>query len=108
MDLKEMSALTALNNMMEKGYLDICCIDSVGKLLGVKPDAHDSYTLLRPLHCIHFKQMPEPLREAIPSLVQDCLGVSPSFKFTTLKAQVIELQPESRPKGFLQRIGMSK
>lgn len=97
-DLKELSALTALNNMMQGGHFNICCVDSVGKLLGVKPDDHESYAILRPLHCVDFAKMPQPLRDAIPSLVQDCLGVSPTYQFKSIKpGDVIEVSvPQQR------------
>lgn len=106
-DLREMAALTALNNMMDKGYMDICCVDSVGALMGIKPSAHESYTLLRPLHCVQFDKMPAALREAIPSLVQDCLGVSPTYRFKSARPQVIEVSEPAPRKGILRRLGIT-
>lgn len=102
-----MVALTALNSMMDKGYMDICCVDSVGALMGVKPSAHESYALLRPLHCVHFDKMPAALREAIPSLVQDCLGVSPTYRFKSARPQAIEVNDPAPSKGILRRLGIT-
>lgn len=105
-DLKELSALTALNDMMEKGRFDICCIRDVGKLLGRDSEGHESFAILRPLHMVAFSKMPPKLREAVPSLVQDCLGVSPSYRFTTLQPQIIDVTPEQPKGGFLRLLGV--
>ena len=83
-DIKQLAALTSLNSMMDKGYMDICCVDSVGKLLGINPKISDSYNTLHALHCVHYAKMPQELRDAIPALVQECLGVAPTFKFIEL------------------------
>lgn len=107
-DLKQLSALTALNHMMSKGHFDICTIDSVGKLLGVDPRG-EAYDILRPLHCIDWAQMPEQLKEAVPSLIQRCLGVAPVFKFSNLRQRVIDV-PEAAPSSssarFLRLMGV--
>jgi hypothetical protein len=112
-DLKQMSALTSLNSMMHKGYFDICTVDSVGELLGIKPREADAYLILRPLHCIHFNRMPQELRDAIPSLIQECLGVAPVFQFRTLDPLVIEIRepveaPTPKRSGFLRLLGGGK
>ncbi len=104
-DLKELSALTALNDMMEKGRFDICCVRDVGKLLGRDAEGHESFAILRPLHMVSFSKMPAKLRDAVPSLVQDCLGVSPSYRFATLQPQIIDVTPQPKG-GFLRLLGM--
>lgn len=101
-DLKQQIAITSLNSMMSKGYFDICTIDTVGKLMEVNPKG-EAYTMLHPLHCVHFDKMPPDVREAIPSLIQECLGVGPVFKFKTLEPEVIEVAPAKR--GFLRLLG---
>ena len=103
--LKELSALTALNHMMQQGRFDVCCLREVGELLGVNPKSHASYAILAPLHCIYFDKMPAPLRDAIPSLVQDCLGVSPTYQFASIKPQVIEVDTPQPKSGFLRLLG---
>jgi hypothetical protein len=107
-DIKELAALTALNDMMDKGRFDICCVREVGKMLGVNAEAHDSYRVLSPLHMIHFGKMPQQLQDAIPKLVQDCLGMAPTFRFKTVKAEVIEVNEQPPSKGFLRLLGVSK
>lgn len=113
-ELKELAALTALNNMMEKGYLDVSCIRNVGELLGIKPEQHRSWLILQPLHCMNFNKMPKALQEAIPQLVQDVLGVSPTYTFKSVTAgQLLEvLTPvkddapvKNKAKGFLRLLG---
>lgn len=105
-DLKQLSALTALNHMFAKGWLDICTIDSVAKLLGIDPKG-EAYDILRPLHCIHFNTMPAALREQIPELIKACLGVQPVFQFSAkeLAGQVAEIgEPKAAPKKGLLRL----
>jgi hypothetical protein len=103
-DLKHLSALTALNAMMAKGYFDICTVDSVAELLGVSVRGSDAYKTLRPLHCVHWPQMPQELREAVPGLIQECLGVEPAFQFKTLQPGVIEVRPAEPRRGSLLRL----
>lgn len=93
-NLKHLSALTALNNMMRKGYLDICCIDSVGELLEVNVKC-EAYQILRPLHCVHFDKMPKALADKIPELVQQCIGAEVIFTFTTATQTEILVAPPS-------------
>ena len=92
-DLKELSALTALNEMMAKGWFSISTIDAVAELLGVNPKG-DAYRILYPLYCVDFDKMPEELRSAIPGLIQECLGIEPTFQFKTTQRKVIDVTPE--------------
>jgi hypothetical protein len=113
-ELKKLSALAALNNMLEKDYFDICTIDQVSRLLDVNPKGQ-AYTLLAPLHCVHYDKMPAQLREAIPVLIQQCLGVAPIFKFKTIEQKAInverifvdDLEPEAKPerRGLMRLLG---
>lgn len=75
-DLRELAAITALNEMMAKPYFSICTIDTVGKLLDRNP-AGDAYNILHSLHCVHFDRMPKELRDAIPALIEQCLNCAP-------------------------------
>jgi hypothetical protein len=96
-DLKQLSALTSLNDMMQKGYVSICTIDSIGTMLGINPKG-EAYDILRPLHCVNFSQMPDELRKAIPDLIRQCLSVEPTYRFEQPKPQpstavVVQLAP---------------
>lgn len=100
-DLKQLSAITALNAMMEKGWFDICAIDSIGTMLGIDPKQCEAYRILRPLHCVHFNKMPDELRKAIPGLIRQCLSVEPTFRFeqptpAPSTAVVISVEAEQR------------
>ena len=104
-NLKDLSALTALNNMMTNGWFDICTINSVAEMMGINPKC-EAYRILYPLHCVHFDKMPDELKRAIPGLIQQCLGVAPIFQFKTLASNVIDVteqKPEKR--GLLQLFG---
>ena len=112
--LKQLSATTALNHMMRQGHFDICCIDKVARLLDRDPKG-DAYRVLSPLHCINFGDMPPELREEIPRLIKDCLGVEPAYEFVPgdlairrSTIRVIEAEPEpKRSKGVLSFLGRS-
>lgn len=109
-ELKQLSALTSLNNMMRGGHFSICAIDSVGKLLGIEPRGTDAYNVLHALHCVDWGAMPPQLRDAVPGLINECLGIAPAFQFTNAKqGQVIDLTPEARPakRGILQLLGLA-
>ena len=85
--LKHLSVLTALNKMLRSSYFDICTLDAAIKVLGTIPDGQ-AYTILRPLHCVHWCDMPRELRDAVPKLIERCLQV-PAYQF-----QLTEMTPE--------------
>ncbi len=92
-DLKELAAVTALNEMMGKGWFSICTIDNVGQMLGRNPRG-EAYDILHSLHCIHFDRMPQELRDAIPALIEQCLDCAPTHRFTTVQRhRVIDITP---------------
>jgi hypothetical protein len=110
-DIKQLAALTALNEMFAKGHFNICTIDTVAQMLAVNPKG-EAYDILRPLHCIDYTKMPAPLREQIPHLIKQCLGVQPFFQFTAreLAGHVVEVaEPEPAPRrGLLRLLGPSR
>jgi hypothetical protein len=87
--LSHLSVLTALNKMMTSNRFDICTVDDAIKVLSSTPDGQ-AYKILRPLHCIHWMDMPRELREAIPKLIERCINV-PAHQF-----QITEVTPEQR------------
>lgn len=106
-NLKQASALTALNEMMAKSYFCICTIDKVATLLGVNPKG-EAYNILSPLHCIDFAKMPDELRHAIPGLIEQCLGVAPAYRFSTLeRGRIVEVNPSPSKSGLMRLLGKS-
>ena len=103
-DLKQISSMVALNSMMQSSFFSICTIDSVATLLQVNPHG-EAYDTLRVLHCISWYKMPTELREAIPELIRQCLGVAPSYVFKTLDQEVIDVTPARK---FLRLFGATK
>lgn len=79
-DLKKLSAVTAVNDMLRKGYANICTIDTIARMLGADPKG-DAYNILRTLHCVEFSTMPPELRDAVPELIRQCLDVAPTYQF---------------------------
>jgi hypothetical protein len=101
-NLKNLAATTALNSMLADRHFSICTVDRVAKLLNLNP-ACDAYNILSSVHCIDYAKMPAELRQAIPSLIKECLGVAPVYEFKTMEREVIEVNPVKR--GFLRAIG---
>lgn len=95
-ELKKLAALTALNNLLAERSFNICALDRVASMLNIQPGG-DSYKLLTTLHCINYDKMPKELRDAIPGLIEEILGVAPVFQFATLTPSVIEMQPAPPP-----------
>lgn len=98
-DLKHLAALAALNDMMAKGYANICTIDKVAELLDINPKlAGDAYKTLHALHCVHFDKMPAALRDRVPELIEQVLKVAPTPAIALHGAagQVVEMDPEPR------------
>lgn len=99
-DIKQLAALTALNDMMQKGYVCICTIDKIGEMLGINPKC-ESHQILRTLHCVHFDKMPTELRQQIPLLIKECLSMEPTYQFAmTVLAppeSVVEPVPQKKP-----------
>lgn len=98
---KQLIALTALNKMFRGRYFSICTIDSVAEMLGVNP-AGEAYRMLCPLHCVHWDEMPAQVRQQVPDLIREYLGVGPAFQFETLRHEVIEVAPAEPRRGFLR------
>ena len=87
--LSHLSVLTSLNKMMKGTHFDICTVDAAVKVLGAVPDGA-AYAILRPLHCVHWMDMPRELRDAVPKLIERCISV-PAHQF-----QITEITPEQR------------
>lgn len=103
-DLKQLAAMTALNETLAGNHFSICAIDNAGKLLGVNPKG-EAYDTLHALHCIDYAKMPRQLREAIPDLIRQCLGVDTIYRFETLQQQIIDVMPAPKRSEFLRLIG---
>lgn len=84
--------------MMRNTYFDICTLDGAIKALATIPDPA-AYLILRPLHCVHWGEMPRELREAVPGLIERCIGI-PAHQF--LLTQIPE--PVSKTGSALQRL----
>lgn len=80
--LKKLAATAKLNDMIERGSLDISTVRTVAKMLAIEP-AGDAYAILNTLHCVDFDKLADELREAIPALLQQVLGIAPGYEFKT-------------------------
>jgi hypothetical protein len=102
-ELKQQAAVTALNAMMRKGWLDICTVDRVAEMLDVKPEP-EAYRILRPLHCVHFTDMPRDLYAQIPELIRRALCGLELFQFELRRAQPVPLLLGERKRPLLLRM----
>lgn len=111
--LKRLSAETALNNMMASGHFSICAVRDAAKLLGVNPQG-DAYDILQPLHCIDWDKMPAALRDAVPGLIEQCIGMQPTYVFRLSEPRdarrVVDITPRADAlpeprRGFLRLLG---
>jgi len=61
---------TAMREMIQKGWVNICTIEKCIALSGIIPRAQP-LALLHALHCVNFKDMPSELQERVPALLRD-------------------------------------
>lgn len=64
---------TALNDMIQKGWVDICTIRTLLKVIGMVPPQKE-FELLQALHCVNFGVMPDDLKQRIPGLITACFN----------------------------------
>lgn len=86
-NIQEIAAMAALNHMFKQGYMSICTIDNIAKLMNVDPRGK-AYNVLSTLHCVDFSEMPKELRDVVPDLIRECLSLNPIYEFEHLKKQV--------------------
>ncbi len=93
--LKEMAAMTALNEQLRAKHWSICVIDRAAALLEVNARG-EAYDILHALHCIDYQKMPLELRDSIPDLIKQCLGITPVYQFQTMQPEVIDVTPAKK------------
>lgn len=76
--LQLMAAEAALQKMLSEKHFNICTMDRIIDMLGIKPDK-EAYSILSTLHCIDYNAMRRELIEALPDLIHRVLQ-SPSFE----------------------------
>ena len=114
-ELKRLSAETALNHMMSSGHFSICAVRDAAKLLGVNPQG-EAFDILHALHCIDWDKMPTTLRDAVPDLIEQVIGVQPTYVFRLGGRQqarhIVDITPAAealpQPRGFLRLLGGRK
>lgn len=87
--LAQLSALTALNQMMRKGTFYVSTVKEVARAIGAVPDPR-ALEILQPLHCTEIGSMPPELQAALPKLIERCINV-PAYQF-----QLTALTPEQQ------------
>ena len=100
--LKELAAMTAVNEQLRKGHWSICCIDRAAALLNVNARG-EAYNILHAMHCVDYDKMPAELRASIPDLIKQSLGIDPVYQFQLMQKEVIDISPARR---VLKAIGL--
>lgn len=67
---------TALKNMFDKGWFDICAFDNCVRIACVYPSP-ELRERLHALHCVHFNAMPQPVREWVLASILDVFNLPP-------------------------------
>ena len=63
----------ALNNLFTESSFSICTLRDIGKLVGVNPEQHPNYQLLRALHCVNYADMSPEILQELQQRVAECL-----------------------------------
>ncbi len=84
--LKKQAAQLAVKRMLAKNCVDICDVRFIADALGRQCERSASYPVLRLLHLVQFSKMSPELREAIPGMLADTLGIGE-------ESPVAEVQP---------------
>lgn len=70
-------AQVALNKLFNEKHFSICKLDEVMTMLGKGRRNSKIYQQLSALHCVHYEDMPDELRNQIPFMVNELLTNSP-------------------------------
>ncbi len=63
-EFQKMAVTIAIKRMFTSDYFNISVLDNCIKIVGCIPDKKD-YDTLRALHCVHWGEMPQSLREMV-------------------------------------------
>lgn len=74
-------AKMAIDKMYQKGFFDVCTVDSCMKLMEVRMTSYTSkvYAKLRVIHCVHFQDMPEGVFDRLPNMISEIFLEGPNY-----------------------------
>jgi len=106
-DLRVLTAKAALNKMFKGNHFSICPIRELADMFCIRPDP-EAMSILAPLHCVDYKDMPQELHDALPDLVKQALSGTPIFQFevkrgpdlATIKTIGVIADKEAKPSFF--------
>lgn len=78
-----MVAQVALNKLFEKQHFSICEVDEVMGLLRKGRRNSAVYKQLHALHCVHYADMPDELKNQIPHMINELLTNKPATQAAT-------------------------
>lgn len=76
-ELTTMIAQTRLNVMLKGSHFDICAVRDIGAAMNIPVEQSPDFSKLRALHCVHYKDMPRELIDALPTLLGNVFRVDP-------------------------------
>lgn len=71
-------AQAALNKLFDENHFSICKLNDVMDLLGKGRKNSKLYKQLHALHCVHYSDMPDELKNQIPFMVNELLTNKPA------------------------------
>lgn len=102
MNLDSLAAAAANHTIVEmltkRGYFDICTLDKALKTMEIQVQCGKSYSILSSLHCLDYKDMPKELRDSVPMLIQNVIGI---------ESECYEAKPEPKPEPKRNRLALS-
>lgn len=79
---KQLVARNIATQLFQKSHFDICLVRDLIDLTGASKDS-EAMRLLRPLHCVHWSDMDQALRDSVPLLVREALETNTWAKAST-------------------------
>ena len=76
---RDLAALTLLNKMMRGPYFTVTPLSYF--ISDDDRKTSRAYNTLLMLHCIYWEDIPERLRNMIPDLIYECVGVRPTYHY---------------------------
>lgn len=64
---------SALKKLFDESHFSICTVDKIGALIGTNPQKHPGYKWLNALHCVHYSEMSQSVRDELPRRVMEVL-----------------------------------
>lgn len=103
---KEAIRLSLVRMFRPSGWFDICTIDTAARLIGIVIP-RNTYEALRLLHCVHWNEMSQEMRQETAKTVLSIFEQPVAFDLQALGESFFPKQPQiegEKKQGLLKRI----